>query len=98
VHRGLGMGDGRGVPLPTQPRTEEKLPPPIDHNLRRVVYMEDEEVAMSTVEETEHKIIDMMEILKASLAAGKREAGVKRKAAKRVTKKVGTTGKTRAET
>jgi hypothetical protein len=38
--------------------------------------MEDEEVAMSTVEEPQHKIIDMMEALKASLAADKRDAGV----------------------
>jgi DNA end-binding protein Ku len=48
---------------------------------------EGEEVTISPVEEPEHKIIDMMEALKASLAAGKRQP------AKRATKKVATTGK-----
>jgi DNA end-binding protein Ku len=49
--------------------------------------------AVATVEEPEHKIIDMMEALRASLAAGKRDAGPKRKPAKRVTTKAGTANK-----
>jgi DNA end-binding protein Ku len=49
--------------------------------------------AITSVEEPEHKIIDMMEALKASLAAGKRDAGTKRKPAKRAARKVGATGK-----
>ncbi|CAN5745209.1 Ku protein [soil metagenome] len=54
---------------------------------------EGEEIAVTSAEEPEHKIIDMMEALKASLAAGKREPGVKRQPAKRVTKKAGATGR-----
>lgn len=54
---------------------------------------EGEEIAATSSEEPEHKIIDMMEALKASLAAGKREPGVKRQPPKRVTKKAGATGR-----
>jgi DNA end-binding protein Ku len=54
---------------------------------------EGEEIAVTSAEEPEHKIIDMMEALKASLAAGKREPGVKRQPAKRVTKKAGATSR-----
>ncbi len=55
--------------------------------------VEGEDISVTVAEEPEHKIIDMMEALKASLAAGKRDAGVKHKPARRVTKKAPATGK-----
>ncbi|MDQ3731413.1 MAG: hypothetical protein M3329_05580 [Pseudomonadota bacterium] len=46
--------------------------------------------SIATEEESEHKIIDMMEALEARLTVGKRDAGATRKSAKRVTTKAGT--------
>ncbi|MGH8504300.1 MAG: Ku protein [Gammaproteobacteria bacterium] len=55
--------------------------------------VEGEDISVTAAEEPEHKIIDMMEALRASLAAGKREAGAKRKPPRRVTKKAAASGK-----
>lgn len=55
--------------------------------------VEGEDISVIATEEPEHKIIDMMEALKASLAAGKRGSGAKRQPAKRATKKEGATRK-----
>ncbi|MDH3691671.1 MAG: Ku protein [Gammaproteobacteria bacterium] len=49
-----------------------------------------EDITVTPTEEPEHKIIDMMEALKASIAAGGKVGAAKRKPAKRAEKKAGT--------
>lgn len=46
-----------------------------------------EDITVTPTEEPEHKIIDMMEALKASIAAGQKDESITRKPAKRVGKK-----------
>jgi DNA end-binding protein Ku len=83
------------VQLVEQARSEEFHPEKYKDQVRERMLefiqrkVEGEEISLTTAEEPEHKIIDMMEALKASLAAGKRDAGPKRKPAKRMTGKVG---------
>jgi non-homologous end joining protein Ku len=56
--------------------------------------VEGEDIAsIATEEESEHKIIDMMEALEARLTVGKRDTGATRKPVKRVTTKAGTKSK-----
>lgn len=52
-----------------------------------------EDISITPTEEPEHKIIDMMEALKASIAAGEKDEPVQRKPAKRATKKKGRAAK-----
>lgn len=53
-----------------------------------------EDISVTPTEEPEHKIIDIMEALKASIAAGGKGEGAKRKPAKRATKEAATRKKT----
>lgn len=53
-----------------------------------------EEISISPVEEPEHKIIDIMQALKASIAAGRKDDTGKRKPARRAAKKTGTRKRT----
>ncbi len=56
-----------------------------------------EDITVTPTEEPEHKIIDIMEALKASIAAGGKGETVKRKPARRAAKKTITTRKTAQE-
>ncbi len=56
-----------------------------------------EDISVTPVEEPEHKIIDLMEALKASIAAGGRERAAERKPARRAGKKSANSKKAGAE-